>query len=174
MIPTVIQATQENKVSVFFYRLQIYCLFGFVLFDFFSITLTHILAFAGGISWIISVYLSQQWNNIRLPLATPFFLFATASILSVITSLDPPKSFTHLKRLFEMLVFFWALNNLGASKLSDFLNLDKISQYFKFIRNSLKRLNDLPLREAIIFWMILLPQWQPSLELVKLSFKVSI
>ncbi len=150
MIPIAIQAIQENKVQNFFYRLQIYCLLGFILFDFFSISLTHILAFIGGISWLISVHLSNQWNKLRHPLLIPFFLFALASILSVITSLNPPKSFTHLKRLFEMLLFFWALNNLGTGKLSDFLNLKLISKPSKFLKN----LTSLPLRDATIYWMI--------------------
>jgi O-antigen ligase len=47
----------------------------------------------------------------------PFAGFSLASILAVVTALDPLTSFEHLKRLFEMGIFFLILNSLSDPTL---------------------------------------------------------
>jgi hypothetical protein len=72
----------------------------------FSISVTHICGFLASTLWLYKTHITRSWDQLRWPLRTSFAGFAMASIFSIITALDPPQSFEHLKRLFEMGVFF--------------------------------------------------------------------
>ena len=85
----------------------------FILFDFFSISLTHIFCFLGIGTWLIQTHLTRTWNQVRLPLILPISLFCLANLLALTTSLNPGRDLLELKRLLELIVFFWVLNSLG-------------------------------------------------------------
>ena len=83
----------------------------------FSISITHICGFLASALWLYKTHLTRSWSRLRWPLWIPFTGFALASILAVLTALDPLKSFEHLKRLFEMGIFFLILNSLSDPDL---------------------------------------------------------
>jgi len=93
----------------------------FILFDFFSISLTHIFGFLGVGAWVIQTHLTRTWSQVRLPLILPFSLFCLANLLALFTSLNPGRDFLELKRLLEILVFFWVLNSLGKTHPGELL-----------------------------------------------------
>ncbi len=98
-------------------RAQLIVLIIFTCAGHFSISITHICGFLGSGLWLYKTHVSRSWNQLRWPLWIPFAGFALASILAVITALDPLRSFEHLKRLFEMGIFFLILNSLSDPAL---------------------------------------------------------
>ena len=96
-------------------QIQTVSFLAFILFDFFSISLTHIFAFLGIRAWLIQTHLTRTWNQVRLPLILPFGLFCLANLLALSTSLNPGRDFLELKRLLEIMVFFWVVNSLGKT-----------------------------------------------------------
>ena len=93
-------------------RAQLIVLIIFTCAGHFSISITHICGFLGSTLWLYKTHVTRSWNQLQWPLWIPFAGFALASILAVATALDPLKSFEHLKRLFEMGIFFLILNSL--------------------------------------------------------------
>ncbi len=98
-------------------RAQLIVLIVFTIAGHFSISITHICGFLGSGLWLYKTHVTRSWNQLRWPLWIPFAGFALASILAVITALDPLRSFEHLKRLFEMGIFFLILNSLSDPTL---------------------------------------------------------
>jgi O-antigen ligase len=94
-------------------RAQLIVLIVFSIAMNFSISITHICGFLGSALWLYKTHITRSWNQLRWPLWVPFAGFALASLLAVATALDPLKSFEHLKRLFEMGIFFLILNSLS-------------------------------------------------------------
>jgi hypothetical protein len=101
---------------------QLIVLIVFTLTGHFSISITQICAFLASVLWLYKTHLTRSWNQLRWPLWIPFAGFALASILAVITALDPLGSFEHLKRLFEMVIFFLILNSLSDPTLKTSLH----------------------------------------------------
>jgi hypothetical protein len=103
-------------------RAQLIVLIIFTCAGHFSISITHICGFLGSGLWLYKTHVTRSWNQLRWPLWIPFAGFALASILAVITALDPLRSFEHLKRLFEMGIFFLILNSLSDPDLKTSLH----------------------------------------------------
>jgi O-Antigen ligase len=103
-------------------RAQLIVLIVFTVAGHFSISITHICGFLGSALWLYKTHASRSWNQLRGPLWIPFTGFALASILAVITALEPLWSFEHLKRLFEMGIFFMILNSLSDLDLKTSLH----------------------------------------------------
>lgn len=127
----------ERRIQILT-RALLFVLMVFTLAGQFSISITHICGFLGGGLWLYKARLTRSRNPVRWPLWKPFAIFALASILAVITSLDPLRSFEHLKRLFEMIIFFWVLNALSDPDLRDSLHFlihkvrqSRLGQMFK-------------------------------------------
>lgn len=97
-------------------RIQWGCLFLFTIGCFLSISLAQISALAGFLTWMAQVKFTCSWKRIQFPLLLPFTLFASASILSVILAVDWQISVETLKKLLEVLIFFWVLNVLRVLK----------------------------------------------------------
>jgi O-antigen ligase len=111
-------------------RAQLIVLIIFTVAGHFSISITHICGFLGCALWFYKTHLTRSWNQLRGPLWIPFAGFALASILAVVTALEPLRSFEHLKRLFEMGIFFMILNSLSDLDLKTSLHalLSKIKE----------------------------------------------
>ncbi len=93
-------------------RVQWCCLFLFSIGCFVSISLAQISALTGFAIWMVQLKLTRSWKRVQLPLILPFALFAGASILSVLLAVDWRVSLPPLKKLLEILIFFWVLNVL--------------------------------------------------------------
>ncbi len=119
----------EHRIRILT-RTQLFVLMVFTLAGQFSISITHICGFLGGGLWLYKARLTRSRNPLRWPLWKPFAIFALASILAVLTALDPLRSFEHLKRLFEMGIFFWVLNTLADPDLRNSLQAI-IDKFFK-------------------------------------------
>jgi O-antigen ligase len=119
----------ERRIQILT-RAQLWVLMVFTLAGQFSISITHICGFLGGGLWLYKARLTRSRQALRWPLWVPFAAFSLASILAVLTALDPLRSFEHLKRLFEMGIFFWLLNTLADPDLRNSLQafIDKFRQ----------------------------------------------
>ncbi len=79
-----------------------------------SISITQIAFSVGALAWLTSAYLKNSWKEIRLPLGITFFLFALAALLTSLFAIDPSRSFYVLKKLLQITIFFFFLNNLKS------------------------------------------------------------
>ena len=95
----------------------------FVVFSMFSISITQIVFAVGTIAWLTKVSLTQSWDRVRLPLGLPFLFFIAACILAVVTAVDPGNSYKSLKKLLQILIFFWAVNSIKDHRERDLLIL---------------------------------------------------
>jgi len=89
----------------------------------FSISITQIAFAVGIVAWLTKVSLAKSWKQLRFPLGIPFLLFVTACILAVVTAVDPGYSLKPLKKLLQILIFFWAVNSIRNEKERDLLVL---------------------------------------------------
>jgi O-antigen ligase len=98
-------------------------LFVFVIFCMFSISVTQIACGPGGLLWIIRTHLTITWDEQRWPLIVPFSLFILACLIAVGNAYDISYSFESLKKLLEILIFFWVVNCVRENSLRDSLSI---------------------------------------------------
>mgnify|MGYP002822238420 CR=1 FL=1 len=98
-------------------------LFIFVAFSMFSISIAQISCGIGGFLWLLRTYLTNTWKDLSWPLGPHFLLFAFASFVAVINAYDMSYSYESLKKLLEILIFFWVLNCVRDNDLRDSLSL---------------------------------------------------
>ncbi len=100
-----------------------FSLMSFVCFSFFSISLTQISCGVGGLAWMAKCYLTRSWREQVFPLKVPFFLFVLACLVAVAGAVDFSGSYKSLKRLLEILIFFWAVNCIESEEQREKLSL---------------------------------------------------
>jgi O-antigen ligase len=100
-----------------------FSLMSFVCFSFFSISLTQISCGVGGLAWMAKCFLTRSWEKQTFPLKIPFLLFVLACIIAVVGAVDFSGSYKSLKRLLEILIFFWAVNCITSEKMRGRLSL---------------------------------------------------
>ena len=98
-------------------------LFLFAAFSIFSISITQIAAGLGGLAWLLRTYMTNSWKEQRWPLGVPFLLFAFFCLVAVVNAYDVSYSYKSLKKLFEILIFFWAVNCIREDRFRDSLVL---------------------------------------------------
>ncbi len=104
-------------------KIVIVTLFVFVAFSMFSISVTQIACGLGGLAWILRTHLTCAWKNQRWPLGIPFLLYVLACLIAVANAYDVSYSYKPLKKLLEILIFFWVLNCVRNNRLRDSLSL---------------------------------------------------
>ena len=100
-----------------------FSLVSFVCCSFFSISLTQISCGVGGLAWITRCCLARSWREQHFPLKIPFLFFILACLIAVIGAVEFSESYKSLKRLLEILIFFWAVNCVDNQELRDRLTL---------------------------------------------------
>jgi O-antigen ligase len=100
-----------------------FSLMSFVCFSFFSISLTQISCGVGGLAWMAKCYLDRSWGEQTFPLKIPFLLFVLACLVAVAGAVDFADSYKSLKRLLEILIFFWAINCITSEEQREKLSL---------------------------------------------------
>jgi O-antigen ligase len=100
-----------------------FSLMSFVCFSFFSISLTQISCGVGGLAWMAKCYLTGSWGNQSFPLKVPFLLFVLACFVAVAGAVDFSNSYSSLKRLLEILIFFWTINCITSEEQRERLTL---------------------------------------------------
>ena len=104
-------------------KIVIVTLFVFVAFSTFSISVTQIACGLGGLAWILRTHLTGAWKDQRWPLGIPFLLYVLACLIAVANAYDVSYSYKPLKKLLEILIFFWVLNCVRNNRLRDSLSL---------------------------------------------------
>jgi len=112
-----------ERVSPVLDNVVIAALFVFVAFAMFSISVTQIAAGIGGIAWMWRTQLNRTWGEQNWPLRIPMGLYVAACLIAVADAYDVSYSFESLKKLFEILIFFWVINCVRNNKLRDSLVL---------------------------------------------------
>jgi putative inorganic carbon (hco3(-)) transporter len=100
-----------------------FSLMSFVCFSFFSISLTQISCGVGGLAWMAKCYLTRSCGEQVFPLKVPFLLFVLACLVAVVGAVDFLGSYKSLKRLLEILIFFWAVNCIKNEDMRERLSL---------------------------------------------------
>jgi O-antigen ligase len=100
-----------------------FSLMSFVCFSFFSISLTQISCGVGGLAWMAKCYLNRSWKEQIFPLKIPFLLFVVACLVAVLGAVDFSESYKSLKRMLEILIFFWAVNCIRSEEMRERLSL---------------------------------------------------
>ena len=98
-------------------------LFIFTAFCMFSISVTQIAAGIGGIAWFLRVYITGDLRKQYWPLLTPFALFSLACIIAVINAYDTSYAYKELRKLLEILIFFWVVNCVRENHLKNSLSI---------------------------------------------------
>jgi len=98
-------------------------LYTFVAFSMFSISITQIACGLGGLLWVIRTHITGTWKEQIWPLKIPFILFVLACLVAVGNAYDLRYSFESLKKLLEILIFFWVVNCVRDNRLRDSLSL---------------------------------------------------
>lgn len=104
-------------------KIILFSLISFVFFSFFSISLTQISCGVGGLAWATKCCLTKSWGEQIFPLKTPFLIFVLACLVAVSGAPDISNSYKSLKRLLEILIFFWAINCVNSESLKERLSL---------------------------------------------------
>ena len=117
----------KNNTLLNLDKIIIVTLFIFVAASIFSISITQIAAGLGGLAWALKTHLTNTWKDQRWPLAIPILLFASACLVAVVDAYDVSYSFGSLKKLLELLIFFWVLNCVKNNSLRDQLVLTLIT-----------------------------------------------
>ena len=108
-------------------KIIIVSLFVFTSFSMFSISITQIAGGVGGLAWLLRTHFTESWHEQRWPLGIPFALFALACLVAVVDAYDVTYSYPSLKKLLEILIFFWAVNCIRENRSRDALILTLIA-----------------------------------------------
>jgi O-antigen ligase len=111
-----------EKFLPFLDKIVIVSLFVFTAFSMFSISITQIAGGLGGLAWLLRTHITGSWQEQRWPLGIPFALFVLACLMAVVTAYEPAASYKELKKLLEILIFFWVVNCVRENSLRDSLS----------------------------------------------------
>jgi O-antigen ligase len=98
-------------------------LFIFTALCMFSISIAQIAAGIGGIAWFFRIYITGDLRKQYWPLLIPFALFSLACIIAVIDAYDTSYAYKELRKLLEILIFFWVVNCVRDSHLKNSLSM---------------------------------------------------
>jgi O-antigen ligase len=99
-----------------------FCLFTFVAFSMFSISVTQIAFALGALAWLLKTHLTKSWKELRGTwVGIAILCFCLACVLSIITSVDFGSSLKVLKKLLQFIIFFWVANAVRDEKQRDLL-----------------------------------------------------
>ncbi len=104
-------------------KVTILSLFVFTALCMFSISITQIAAGIGGIAWFFRIYITGDLRKQYWPLLIPFALFSLACIIAVIDAYDTSYAYKELRKLLEILIFFWVVNCVRDNHLKNSLSM---------------------------------------------------
>lgn len=94
-------------------------LLAFAAFSLFSISVTQISFTLGALAWLAKVQITHSWSQVKRPLGWAFLFFVLASALAVITAVEPGHSFKSLKKLLQIIIFFWVVNSIKDDRQTE-------------------------------------------------------
>jgi len=104
-------------------KVVIAALFIFVAFSIHSISVTQIACGLGGVAWLCRTQLTGSWKDQKWPVWIPFGLYVLACLIAVANAYDVGYSYKSLKKVLEILIFFWVINCVRENRLRDHLIL---------------------------------------------------
>ncbi len=112
----------SEKITPILNKIILVSLFTFAAFSMFSISIAQIAAGVGGTAWLFRTHITKDWHGQYWPLGIPITLFTLACIVAVIFAYDTSYSYKELKKLLEILIFFWVVNCVREKCLRDSLS----------------------------------------------------
>ena len=85
--------------------------------------MTQISCGIGGLAWAVKCCLTRSWGKQNFPLKIPVLIFVFACFVAVAGAMEFLESYKSLKRLLEILIFFWAVNCIDSHDLRERLTL---------------------------------------------------
>ena len=104
-------------------KIIITTLFIFVFSSMFSVSIAQVSCGLGGLAWFFRTYLTHSADKQSWPLGIPFMFYVLACLLAVVSAYDISYSFESLKKLLEILIFFWVVNCVREDHLRNSLAL---------------------------------------------------
>ena len=142
--PIIIPKTVNTQISIM-NRILTFCFILFTLAFPFSISISQAAAYTGVVAWLIQTHLTHSWSKTKWILIWPIGLFFLTGVISVVTAVDPALSFSGLKKLLKVIIFFWVMNALTLTRPVDFiadlskrLKLSKLQNFIETRTQSLK------------------------------------
>jgi O-antigen ligase len=111
----------SEKITPILNKIILVSLFTFAAFSMFSISIAQIAAGVGGLAWLFRTHLTESWSEQRWPLGISFGLYVLACLIAVADAYDVGYSYPALKKLFEILIFFWVINCVQRKRLRNSL-----------------------------------------------------
>ena len=123
-IPAILKLINLMSLKlVYLDKVITFSLASFVCFSFFSISLTQISCGIGGLAWAVKCCLTRSWGKQNFPLKIPVLIFVFACFVAVAGAMEFLESYKSLKRLLEILIFFWAVNCIDSQDLRERLTI---------------------------------------------------
>jgi len=94
----------------------------FAISSLFSISITQISFGIGSLSWLLKTQLTRTWNEMRGTwVGIAILTFCLAYCISLTTAVDLENSVKYMKKLIQVIIFFWVANTVQDEKQRDLL-----------------------------------------------------
>jgi O-antigen ligase len=115
-------SSKTNQIVPVLDRVIQFCLFTFVAFSMFSISVTQISFAIGAIASLFKTYLTKSWKELRgTYVGIAILCFCLACVLSISSSVDFGNSLKLLKKIVQFVILFWVANAVQDEKQRDLL-----------------------------------------------------
>ena len=99
-----------------------FSLLTFALSSLFSISITQISFAIGSLSWLLKTHLTRTWSEMRgTRVGIAIAAFCLAYIFSLTTAIDLENSINYIKKLLQVIIFFWVANTVQDEKQRNIL-----------------------------------------------------
>jgi len=116
------QILQMNRFIPLLDKIIQFSLVTFAVSSLFSISVTQISFGIGSLSWLLKTQLTRTWNEVRVTLVgIALFVFCLAYIISLTTAVDIDSSIEYIKKLLQVIIFFWVANTVQDEKQRNIL-----------------------------------------------------
>ena len=97
-------------------------LFVFAMSSLFSISIAQISFGIGSFSWLLKIHLTRTWSQVRGTwVGIAILVFCLAYVISLTTAVDLENSITYMKKLVQLIIFFWVANTVQDEKQRNIL-----------------------------------------------------
>ena len=99
-----------------------FSLLTFALSSLFSISITQLSFAIGSLSWLLKTHLTRTWSEIRgTRVGIAILAFCLAYIISLTTAVDLESGINFIKKLLQVVIFFWVANTVQDEKQRNIL-----------------------------------------------------
>ena len=94
----------------------------FAISSLFSISITQISFGIGSLSWLLKTHLTRAWSEMRgTRVGIAILAFCLAYILSLTTAVNLESGINYMKKLLQVIIFFWVANTVQDEKQRNIL-----------------------------------------------------